>query len=290
MRRAGRAAVDRDRRPRRRSCCSAPARKTCCGRSRSRSPARSCSGSCSSLLVDHDGPVDRRDWLAIGAGRARADVLGRGGHDGDRRRDRRACSGARGGSRRCTPCRSAPCTAPGGCGTRTASTRSAARPARSSTGASPVPTGVFGALGSVRGLGWVLARGARRRAACSRCARRVSARSAGGWRCPTALLLGAAAFLLIAAFDRSGVGASAAKLSRYLHILAALVLPAIAVAIDALLRRSRVVGRAGAGRLLVAGIPGNVARARRTTRTRSGRSTTPPGRRMLVDRAHATRT
>jgi len=40
-------------------------------------------------------------------------------------------------------------------------------------------------------------------------------------------LIGAAVFLLIAAFDRSGIGASAAKLSRYLHILAALVLQQI---------------------------------------------------------------
>jgi len=66
--------------------------------------------------------------------------------------------------------------------------------------------------------------------------------------------------LLIAAFDRSGIGASAAKLSRYLHIVAALVLPSIAVAIDALARRWRLLGVVAMATLLV-GIPGNVAQA-----------------------------
>jgi len=119
--------------------------------------------------------------------------------------------------------------------------------------------GVFDALGSVWGLGWVLAA-----VLVGGC---VLALRSAGWGAtrrqsalPAALLLGALAFLLIAAFDRSGVGSSAAKLSRYLHILAALTLPAVAVAVDALLRRSRVIGVAAMAVLLI-GVPGNIASA-----------------------------
>ncbi len=123
------------------------------------------------------------------------------------------------------------------------------------TGAS----GVFGALGSVRGVGWLL--GAVLVGGGVLALREAGLRATrGSLVLPTALLAGAVAFLLIAAFDRSGVGASAAKLSRYLHILAALVLPAIAVAIDALARRWRAVGIVALAALVV-GIPGNIARA-----------------------------
>jgi hypothetical protein len=120
--------------------------------------------------------------------------------------------------------------------------------------------GVFGALGSVRGVGWVLAAAlvvggvvAVRRSGIGATRTRLVL--------PTALLIGAIAFLVIAAFDRSGVGASGARASRYLHIVAALVLPAVAVAIDALFDRWRVVGVVAMAALLV-GIPGNVAQAR----------------------------
>jgi hypothetical protein len=119
--------------------------------------------------------------------------------------------------------------------------------------------GVFGALGSVYGVGWVLAvilvgGGV---LAVRESDPRITR---GRLVLPSALLVGAAAFLLIAAFDRSGIGASAAKLSRYLHILAALVLPSIAVAFDTLLRRSRALGIVAIAALLV-GIPGNITQA-----------------------------
>ncbi len=118
---------------------------------------------------------------------------------------------------------------------------------------------VFGALGSVWGVGWVLA--AMLVVGGVLAARESGVGGAHGrLALPSALLIGAAAFLLIAAFDRSGIGASAAKLSRYLHIVAALVLPSIAVAIDALARRARVLGVVAMAALLV-GIPGNVAQA-----------------------------
>jgi hypothetical protein len=96
----------------------------------------------------------------------------------------------------------------------------------------------------------------------------VLALRGSGWRAthrelaaPIALLAGAAIFLVVAAIDRSGFGLAAAKSGRYLHVLAALALPAIAVAIDALLTRWRVVGIAALA-LLVVGIPGNVADTR----------------------------
>jgi len=211
------------------------------------------------VLVDHDGPVDRRDWIALGAG-----VLGL------------MCSGVAvtmvivvgiatwlRRSWRVAALQTLPLGALYGAwwlrySRGEHSFRGTARQIVSwcVTGAS----GLFGALGSVRGLGWVLA-------AILVAGAVLAGRETGlgavraKLALPTALLIGAAAFLLIAAFDRSGVGASAAKLSRYLHILAALVLPAIAVAIDALRRRWRALGILAAAILLL-GIPGNVAQAR----------------------------
>jgi len=210
------------------------------------------------LLADHDGPVDRRDWLAIGAG-----ALGL------------MCSGVAvtmvivvgiavilRRSWRVAALHTLPLAVLYGAwwlrySHGEHSFRGTARQILDwcVTGA----TGLFGALGSVRGLGWALAALlvaggvlALRETGLGAARRQLAL--------PTALLLGAAAFLLIAAFDRSGVGASAAKLSRYLHILAALVLPSIAVAIDALLRRSRALGIVAAA-VVLAGVPGNVAQA-----------------------------
>ncbi len=210
------------------------------------------------VLVDHDGPVDRRDWLAIGAGAIAV-----------------MCSGVAvtmvivvgiasllRRSWRVAALQTVPLGVVYGAwwlrySHGEHSFRGTARQIVDwcVTGA----TGVFGALGSVRGLGWVL--GAMLIGGCVLAVRDKGVDALRGrLALPAALLLGAAAFLLIAAFDRSGVGASAAKLSRYLHILAALVLPAVAVAADALLRRSRVLGVLALVALL-AGIPGNVANA-----------------------------
>jgi hypothetical protein len=75
---------------------------------------------------------------------------------------------------------------------------------------------------------------------------------------PAALLVGAVVFLAIAGLGRvSFFGPEFARTSRYLHVVAALCLPAIAVAADAFLRRWRAVGVVTAA-LLVLGIPGNV--------------------------------
>jgi len=211
------------------------------------------------LLADHDGPTDSRDWLGLGAG-----LLGL------------MCSGVavtmvivvgiatllRRGWRA-----AALNTVPLG-------VIYAAWWLRYSHGTSPLrgstreifdwvvsgAGGVFGELGSVRGTGWLLA------ALLIGGGVLVARRSGIGdvrkdLVLPVALLIGAAVFLLIAGFDRGGVGSAAARQSRYLHILAALVLPAIAVAIDAVLDRSRVLGVVAIAVLLV-GVPGNVASAR----------------------------
>ena len=210
------------------------------------------------LLADHDGPVDRRDWLGIGAG-----LLGL------------MCSGvcvtmvvAVGAS---TLLRR---------GWRAAALHSVplgivysawwlryAHGKYSFVGSARQvldwcitgAAGAFGALGSVPGVGWLL-----------------GAVLVAGWvlgvresgfgvtrtrlALPAALLVAAVAFLLFGALDRSGVGPAAARTSRYLHVLAALALPAIAVGIDALARRRRAVGALAAVALL-AGVPGNLGRA-----------------------------
>lgn len=84
---------------------------------------------------------------------------------------------------------------------------------------------------------------------------------------PAAMLIGAIIFLLIAAVGRVAaefgdglivLGPEGGSAARYQHIVAALVLPAIAVAADALARRWRVALPAVVV-LLVVGIPGNVA-------------------------------
>jgi hypothetical protein len=75
---------------------------------------------------------------------------------------------------------------------------------------------------------------------------------------PAALLVGAVIFLAVAGVGRVAFfGAQYARSSRYLHVAAALCLPAIAVGADALLRRWRAIGIIAAA-LLVVGIPGNV--------------------------------
>jgi hypothetical protein len=118
---------------------------------------------------------------------------------------------------------------------------------------------VFGALGRVPGVGWLL--GVVLLGGLAKLVR------ASGWRTlcvqhasPVALLLGVPVFFLIAGLDRSGLGVAFARSSRYLHIGAALVLPALAVAIDEILSRSRVCGAVALAALLV-GVPGNLGKA-----------------------------
>jgi hypothetical protein len=73
---------------------------------------------------------------------------------------------------------------------------------------------------------------------------------------PIALLLGGLVFATFTSIDRWFQGSHAARSSRYMHIGVALALPALAVAIDALVRRWRVVGVAAVA-LLFAAIPWN---------------------------------
>jgi hypothetical protein len=84
---------------------------------------------------------------------------------------------------------------------------------------------------------------------------------------PTAMFIGAIVFLFISALGRVAaalgslglvvLGTGEARTSRYIHIVAAFVLPAIAVAVDAIARRWRVLAPAALA-LLLAGVPGNV--------------------------------
>jgi hypothetical protein len=77
---------------------------------------------------------------------------------------------------------------------------------------------------------------------------------------PVALLLGAPVFLLIIGTGGRGAlvfGAQSSNVSRYLHVAAVLTIPALGVAADALFRWSRPLG-ALAIALMVVGIPGNV--------------------------------
>jgi hypothetical protein len=211
------------------------------------------------LLADHDGAFDRRDWLGIGAG-----LLGL------------MCSGVAvtmvvvvgvatllRRSWRIAALHTAPLGA-----LYTAWWLRYSHGKYSFTGSGREvldwcvsgAAGIFGELGSVRGVGWVIAL---LLAAGSVLVVRESGLGVlrGRLAVPVALLVGAAAFLLIAALDRSAVGSAAAKSSRYLHILAALVLPAVAVSIDALLTRRRALGIVALAALLV-GVPGNVVHAR----------------------------
>jgi hypothetical protein len=83
---------------------------------------------------------------------------------------------------------------------------------------------------------------------------------------PAALFLGAIVFLFIAALGRVAaalgqvglvvLGTGEARASRYIHIVAALTLPAIAVAVDAIARRWRSLGPVVLVLLLI-GVPGN---------------------------------
>lgn len=75
---------------------------------------------------------------------------------------------------------------------------------------------------------------------------------------PGAMLVGAVTFLAIAGLGRAAAwGPEFARSGRYQHVVAALTLPAVAVAADALVRRWRVAVPIVAV-LLVIGIPGNV--------------------------------
>jgi hypothetical protein len=81
---------------------------------------------------------------------------------------------------------------------------------------------------------------------------------------PIALLVGAVLFFVISGFGRAAsLGTGFARGGRYVHLFAAMMLPALAVAVDALVRRWRLLAPALVV-LLLLGIPGNIAAIRPT--------------------------
>jgi MFS family permease len=74
---------------------------------------------------------------------------------------------------------------------------------------------------------------------------------------PAALLVGSAVFFAFSGYGRSFAGPQAAEASRYVHLTAAMTLPAIAVAAGAFAQRWRVLTPAAVAIFLIA-IPGNI--------------------------------
>ncbi len=106
--------------------------------------------------------------------------------------------------------------------------------------------GIGALLGALLGIGLVVA--------WARCPFEQFRRTAA---VPAALLIGAVVFLAIAGYGRSLAGTSAARAPRYVHLVVAMALPALAIATDALVRRWRGLAPLLV-LLLVIGIPGNV--------------------------------
>jgi hypothetical protein len=84
-------------------------------------------------------------------------------------------------------------------------------------------------------------------------------------RVPIALLAGALAFVSLIAVSRGGLGVQFLASSRYQHVLAALLLPALALSADAIARRQHTLAPVLLALLLV-GIPGNLANTDRVVR------------------------
>ncbi|MDQ1386264.1 MAG: hypothetical protein QOG65_3643 [Actinomycetota bacterium] len=87
-----------------------------------------------------------------------------------------------------------------------------------------------------------------------------SASQSRSWAGPVAMLVGAPLFLFITGIGRgapSGPFGQASNVSRYLHVAGALVLPALALAADTVVKRWRSLAPAVAATLAI-GIPGNI--------------------------------
>ena len=132
-------------------------------------------------------------------------------------------------------------------------------------------TGVFKGLGQNRGIGWVLL--AALVAGLTLAVRSSHLKELRTQGATTfGLLFGVPVFLVVTGVQRSAVVAeSFARSSRYLHILAALLLPALALAAQALSRRSRLLGGVALVALLV-GVPGNISDSTRFARESKARS------------------
>ena len=90
----------------------------------------------------------------------------------------------------------------------------------------------------------------------------------GALAAPVAMVVGVAGFLLTTAISRAGpFGAASAASARYFALVVALLLPAVAVGVDALARKHLALG-VTAVVVLLAGVPGNVATALREIKPR----------------------
>jgi hypothetical protein len=117
----------------------------------------------------------------------------------------------------------------------------------------------FRSLGYVAPVGWAIA--AMLIAGLVLARRRSQPTGRGRAALPLATLAGAVLFVTITGVSRSWFGLHGATSSRYLDVVAALLLPAIAVAGDALARRNRLLLPVVLA-LLVVGIPGNISQTR----------------------------
>jgi hypothetical protein len=220
------------------------------------------------LLADHDGPVDRRDWFGLAAGLAALMCSGVGvtmviivGIATLLRR------GWRIALLHTVPLAAAytvwVAVSPNGSAPVSYTTQSVVQVIKFVVlGAGDV----FGRLGQVAGLGvvfavvlfvgFVVAIDREDFAALRR-----------QFAVPVALFVGAGVFLLVTAVVRSGqppptfgvidVGPDRARQSRYVYLLAAMVLPVLSIAVDAIARQWRRLTIPVAA-LMVVGVPGNV--------------------------------
>jgi hypothetical protein len=140
-------------------------------------------------------------------------------------------------------------------------------------------SGAFNGLGQTRGVGWLLL--AALIAGLALALRDSGLRDLRERGAPMlGLLIGVPVFLVITGVQRGAfIGESFARSSRYQHILAALLLPALAVAAQALARRSRLLGGLALVALLV-GVPGNISDASSFARASKARSANT--RRMML--------
>jgi hypothetical protein len=207
------------------------------------------------LLADHDGPLGLRDWLGLGAGFAAlmcsgvaVTMIGVVGLAVLIRRGWRAAAFH---------------TVPLGAVYAGWWLHYARSSSKTVTSVSQLYdwfrtglTGAFDALGEVPFAGWAIA--AMLAVGLVLAWRRQTVtefRRHGG--IPAAMLVGAAAFLVISGLNRAWIGTQFAASSRYLDIIVALLLPALAVAADALIRTWRA-SLPVVLILLLIGIPGNV--------------------------------
>ena len=195
------------------------------------------------LLADHDGPIDRRDWLGLAAGFGAIACSGVGltmlGVVAVAVLVRRGCAR---GALHAVP--------PFVVWVIWHSAYSKNNPTTTNAGlifhwSRLGLAGTFNAMGQVPFVGWLLA-------AVLVAGLVLAARTfPHGWRrdaaIPVAFLAGAAAFLVTTGISRLWAGLAGATQNRYLYIVAALLLPPLALAADAIARRWRGLGR-GDGR------------------------------------------